>query len=62
MFPLYSLSALWSGSTVPKVTTKIAHGKVEAHGHREVRGGRGERQMEKAIYSILPSKAGRRFS
>ncbi len=27
---------------VPKVTTKLVHGEVEAHGQCEVRGGRGE--------------------
>ncbi len=27
---------------VPKVTTKVVHGEVEAHGQREGRGGRGE--------------------
>ncbi len=43
---------------VPKVTTKIVHGEVEAHGQREVRGGRGER----VINRVLPCKAGCRFS
>ncbi len=38
------------------------HGEVEAQGQHEVCGGRGETQTEIAIYGILPSKAGCRFS
>ncbi len=43
---------------VPKATTKIVRGEVEAHGQRELRGGRGERVNNR----VLPSKAGCRFS
>ena len=45
---------------LPKVTTKVVHGEVEANGQHEVRGGRGER--ERVIHRILPSKARCRFS
>ncbi len=52
----------------------LEHLHVEAHGQREVRaevevqgqrevcGGRGERQTERAIYRLIPSKARCRFS
>ncbi len=38
--------------TVPKVTTKIVHGEVAAHGQHEVRGGQGE------LIEFSPAKPG----